>query len=256
MPKLILVCFVIGLLLASPPRAMCAGTPLCELGASVIEQMNLQLIAGGKIDPTALTGSIAFVEECPSTVIPAFRRFADNEQKLRHSWIDALKSGSQNPNNTELNEFLAAAKRNVDHDGNVAFKVYFDGIFETSRKAQGRYQPTVGHLFEQESLTTLKQFPRCDGAECYDVSDFLLFLLGTHPNAFFRAMHADEADATKWLSQLGELSFAGDPSESRRRDSIRRFLLQKISKLQTNEFLREKYQCEDSLRQIRFRAWQ
>lgn len=113
----------------------------------------------------------------------------------------------------------------------------------------------LGRLFEQQSLATLRQFPHCDAAECYAVSDFLLFLLTAQPKAFFAALHADGPDATNWLSQLGDLSFAGGPSDKEYRDSIRRSLLRKISGSKTSEFPRERAQIENALRHIRFRAW-
>lgn len=255
MPKLILVCYIVGLLLALPTRTLCAEPPLCGLGASIVEQMNLLVAAGDKLDPIVLTGSVAFVEECPASVIPAFRRFAINEKGLHHSWIEALRSAAEMPANGDLREFLAAAKESIDHNGNASVREFLDGIFEVSGRAQVKHRLPVDRLFGRLSLATLRQFPRCEATECYDVSDFLLFLLGTHPAAFLGAMHADQPDAAKWLSQLGDLSFVGYPSDRQRCDSIREFLLERISKLETTEFPREKYECENVLRQIRFRAW-
>ena len=138
--KLMLGCYMIGLLLAFPTRSMCADPPLCDLGATVVEQMNLQFTAGGRIDPVVLAGSIAFVKECPASLIPAFRQFADNEQNLHRSWIEALKSGAKIPANTELREFLAVAKRSVDHDGSALLKAYLDGVFEVR---SGRLSPPL-----------------------------------------------------------------------------------------------------------------
>lgn len=255
MPKLISLCYLVVLLLALPTRATSAEPQLCGLGASVVEQMNLEVAAGDKIDPVVLAGSAAFVHECPSSVIPAFRRFADNEQKLRHSWVEALQSASEVPANGDLRGFLMAAKMSADRDGSTALKEFLDDIFKVPSEAQGKHLLPAGRLFEHLSLATLTQFPRCDAAACYDVSDFLLFLLGTHPAAFLAAMHADQTGAKKWLSQLGDLSFAGYPSEAQRRDSIRMFLLERISQSKAPGLQREKDQCESLLRQIRFRAW-
>lgn len=112
--RLISVFYIVGLFLALPTRSVCASSPLGELGSSVVEQMNLQLTSNGKIAPAVLTGSVAFVKECPASVIPAFKRFATDEQKLHHSWIEALKSGSEMPADGKLRGFLAKAKESVE----------------------------------------------------------------------------------------------------------------------------------------------
>lgn len=255
MSKRTLVCCVAGLLLVLPTRATSAEPQLCGLAASIIEQMNLEVAAGGRIDPVVLTGSIAFLQECPSSVIPAFERFANNERDLRRSWVEALQSATKVPSNGDLRGFLVAAKRSVDRGGNAPLREFLDGIFGLSGEAWEKQPRPPGYLFGRLSLATLRQFSHCDAAECYSVSDFLLFLLGTHPVAFFGAMHADQVDATKWLSQLGDLSFAGDPSESQRRDSMRKFLFERVSESKAPRFQREKHQCENTLRRVRFRAW-
>ena len=216
--------------------------------------MNLQLTAGRNIDPNFLPGSIAFVKECPASVIPAFTRFATDEQKLHSSWIDALKSRPKTAD-SELHGFLAAAKESVKRNGNASLTGFLDGIFDIADESKEAHRLPAGCLFQQQSLATLRQFPRCSAAECYDVSDFLLFLLATHPAAFFGAMNADESDATKWLSQLGDLSFAGDRSGGKRRESIRKCFLERISRSKTTEFRHERFTVERTLRQIRFRAW-
>lgn len=254
MTRLVSVFYMIGLLLALPSRSW-ASSPLCELGTSIIDQMNLQVNANGKISPAVLTGSIAFVSECPASVMPAFKRFASDEQKLHESWIEALKSGTEMPAGSELRGFLAMAKESVERNGNVSLKKFLDGVLEVPGAGQKPHRLPVGRLYQQQSLATLKQFSQCDAAECNDVSDFLLFLLGAHPAVFFGAMHAGEPVATKWLAQLPNLSFAGEPSDRGRRDSIRRFLLKRISESKAPEFTREKSQCQNVLRDIRFRAW-
>lgn len=185
MTKAIAVFYTIGLLLALPSRSMCASSPLCELGASVIEQMSLQVNAQGKIDPVALTGSIAFIEECPASVVPAFKRFTSDEVKLRDSWLEALKPRPEALADGELRGFLERAKESVKRNGNAALKEFLDGIFEDSGGTREVQRLPESRLFEQQSLATLRHFRRCDAAECYKVSDFLLFLLGSHPAAFF-----------------------------------------------------------------------
>lgn len=255
MNKLILTACVIGFLMASPTESMCESSPLCELGRSVIAQMSLQVAAGGRIAPAVLTGSVAFVEECPSNVIQDFRRFTINGQDLRGAWIEALKSEIGRRPNSELGEFIAAAKESVSRNEDASLKEFLDGPFKASGEVKDEGRRPSDRLFEELSLATLRQFPHCDAAECYDASDFLLFLLGAHPAAFFRAMHADQPDATNWLSELGDLSFTGERSDRQRRDSIRRFILERISKLKASSSPREKSQCENALRRIRFRAW-
>ena len=255
MSKLISICSIVGLLLVLPTKAICADSPVCWLGQSIVEQLNSELAANSKVDPIILAGSMAFVQECPSSVVPAFRRFADNERQLRGAWIEAVDYSARVPANRVLRGFLIGAKTTVDHNGSASLKNFLDGIFEVSGLPQEGNRQTAERNFEQQSLAGLKQFPHCDGANCYDASDFLLFLLGTHPDAFLAAMHAEKPAATKWLSELGDLSFAGDPSESQRRDSIRRYLLERVSELKVSEFTPEKSQCVNALRRIRFRAW-
>lgn len=255
MNKLILAVCIIGFLLVSPTEAMCENSPLCELGGSIVEQMSLQVTTGGRIAPVILTGSMAFVEECPSDVISTFRRFEIGGKDLHGAWIEALRSEISRHPNSELSEFIAAAKVSVNRNGDASLEEFLDGPFKASIDVKEEDRQPLHRLFEEQSLATLRQFPHCDAAECYDVSDFLLFLLGAHPAAFFMAMHEDQPDATKWLSELGDLSFTGEESDRQRRDSIRRFLLERISKLKAPSFPHEKSQCENVLRQIRFRAW-
>lgn len=255
MIKLISIFYIIGLLLASPMRSMCRNSPECELGASVVEQMNLQVAAGDKLDPVLLRGSIAFVQECPAAVLPAFTRFATDEPNLHDSWLKALKSGAETRADSELRAFLAAAKESVDHNGNPALKKFLDGILDVPVNDHDSPRVPVGRLYEHQSLAVLRQFPHCEAAECYAVSDFLLFLLAAHPSAFFGAMRADEPDATKWLSQLGDLSFAGDTSDRKQRNAIKRFLMERVSNSKAREFGREKAQVENALREIHFRGW-
>lgn len=217
--------------------------------------MSLQVAARERIAPVVLTGSVAFVEECPSDVISTFKRSAIDGQDLHRVWVGALKLELARRPDSELGEFIAAAKASADRSGDASLKEFLHGPFKTSSGFKSVDRQALQRLFEGQALATLRQFPHCDAAECYDVSDFLLFLLGAHPTAFFKAMQADQPDATKWLSELGDLSFTGEESDRQSRDLIQRFLLERISRMKASPFPREKSQCESILRHIRFRAW-
>jgi hypothetical protein len=134
---------MIGLLLALPSRSW-ASSPLCELGTSIIEQMNLQVNANGKISPAVLTGSIAFVNECPASVMPAFKRFANDEQQLHESWIEALKSGTERSTGSELRGFLAMARDSVERSGNISLKKFLDSVLSSVRKCSFERDGTFG----------------------------------------------------------------------------------------------------------------
>lgn len=254
MAKLLSVFCLLSCLLMSANHAWCAEGWRCWLGAAVVEDMSAQLNSTGRIDPVLLTESLGYVEECHGTVILAFKRFASNEQELHSSWLRELEGvASGNRADTDLCQFLLAARKTADREPETSLRLYLAGLPSCTSE---QVVPLSESLrFENLSLATLRHFPHCDGAGCSFTSDFLLFLLGTHPNAFFRAMHADQADATKWLSQLPDLSFAGDPSDKVRRESIRKELLEQISLSRAPGFLREKSQCENTLSRIRFRAW-
>lgn len=248
--------WLVAILLVLPNAALCENPLLCRLGESVVEEMNFQLAASGKIDHATLMNSVAFLDKCPGSVMPAFNSFANNREALHHAWISALKSDGRNRANSALGILLAAAHRSITDEQDRPLESFLDGIFSPATISPESLRPNLDHLFEQQSSSTLIQFSHCDAAECYDISDVLLFLLGSHPIAFWSAMHSNPTDASKWLSQLQFTSFSGDPSQAQSRERIRKFLLEQISIQVTAHFQTEKSQCIRTLSKMSYRPWQ
>lgn len=256
MRKLTFICCMMGLLLALPVRAWCARTLFCGLGSKSVDLMNGILFSPGKIPPVVLAETVAFAEECPGGLVPAFKEFADNEQELHRSWLNALKTGTGSPANNDLRELLWLTRQTFDHNGNAEARAYFDDVFSLLRKMPTGQQIRVDALFERVSLVALRQFPQTDGAGGFDQSDFLLFLLATHPVPFLKAVHEDRRDTSIWLSQLGAMSFAGVPSDREQREKIRKLLIRTVSNVKVPALSPEKHQLESALCRIHFRAYQ
>lgn len=210
----------------------------------------------GKIPPVVLTETIAFAEECPTSLLPAFRKNAIDEQKLHRAWLEGLKTEVAKPENADLRELLWLTKRELDHGGNTEASSYFDDVFSALNKLPNGRQIRVDSLFKRVSLLALRQFPHTDGAGAFDQSDFLLFLLAAHPVPFLEAVHEEQHDTSIWLSQLGAMSFAGVPSEREHRETIRKQLLSIVSNVKAPGLISEKHQLGNALRRIRFRAYQ
>lgn len=255
MRKLTLICCMVGLILALPTRAWCASSPICELGSGTIDLMNGILFSPGKIPPVVLTETIAFAEECPADLVPAFGGFADNEQELHRAWLEGLKTEATNPENTALRELLRLTQMKLDHGRNAETTAYFDNVFSVLKRIPDGHQVQIDCLFKRLSLMALRQFPRTDGAGGFNQSDFLLFLLATHPVPFLKAVRGDQRDTSIWLSQLGAMSFAGVPSEREHRETIRKLLLGIVSNVSAPKLRPEKDQIENALRRIHFRAY-
>jgi len=262
MPKLILVCLVAGLLTACRTSAQVAEPALCEVGSSVVDAMYLQSTGTStRIDPTLLRASILFLEECPASVIPAFRQFADrgftdHASELRHAWIEALRSAVQDSSNTDLRALLVAAEVRIARVSDQSLNEYLDGIFEGSSDNRAAGQRALEPLFERQALAILQEYAQCDGAGCFDASDNVLFFLATHPVAFFKAMHADSVHAANWLREVADESFAGISERGASREAARNALLKKLSETEAPEYERERRACEGTLRGIRYREVQ
>lgn len=254
--KLIHLCCSLAAVFGLSTLALCENSQLCQLGASVVEEMSFQLSANGKIDPTTLNNSAAFLEKCPGTVMQSFDRLAIDKEALHRAWISALIS---NGSHSDLDTLLAAIHRSVVNERSRPLEEFLDGIFNhssISAETSEKRSSNLDQLFEQQASSTLVQFSHCDAAECYDISDILLFLLGSHPAAFWSAMHSNSAEATKWLSQLQDVSFAGEPSQAQPREQIRKVLLTQISVPAATSFQDEKSQCIKTLNQISYHPWQ
>ncbi len=248
-------CCLIAIVAALPTRSLCENPQLCYLGESVVEEMNLQVSANRKIDPAILMASLTFLERCPFAVVPSFKRYANDKDDLHRTWVTALKSSADVGTGSSLDTFLAAAHQSVIAARNHSLDEFLDGIFDRSATTPEIPHSALDHLLDQQASSILQRIGGCDSAECYALSDFLLFLLGTHPTAFWSAMRSDPDNAKKWLSQLPDLSFAGEPSQARRRESIRKALLKRVSAQGASGFRDEKSQCIRALSRISFRAW-
>jgi hypothetical protein len=249
----------LGVLLAillAPLRSFSEEPQLCHLGESIVEEMSLQLSANGKIDPTALTNSTVFLERCPRSLVPSFHRSTGDQETLRKVWIASLKSARDAGTNSNLNAFLSAAHRRFVMYDDPSLTKFLDGVFDRSSIAPDNGTRNLDHLLEEQATATLAKFSHCEGADCYSISDFLLFLLGSNPTAFWSAMHSDPRDAAKWLSQLPDNSFAGDPSDAGEREKIRRYLLDRISIPAKRGLQTQRSLCLRKLNAISFRSWQ
>lgn len=246
---------VLFAILLTPLRSFSEEPLLCHLGESIVEEMSLQSSASGKIDSTTLINSMIFLERCPGLVVPSFRSTEDRE-KLHNAWIASLKSSRDSEANSNLEAFLAAAHRSVVAYDNPSLTKFVDGIFDRLSVVPDNDTRNFDHLLERQTVSTLAKFSHCDGADCYSLSDFLLFLLGSNPTAVWSAMHSDSADAAKWLSAVPDLSFAGAPSDAEGREQIRRYLLKRISVPAKSGLQDERSLCLKKLNSISFRSWQ
>lgn len=199
--------------------------------------MNGIFFSPGKIPPVVLAETIAFAEECPASVVPAFKEFADNEQALHRVWLNALKVETGKPENADLRELLWLTRQKLARGENAEARAYFDDVLSVLGKRPKGHHIRIDVLFERVSLAALRQFPRTDGAGGYDQSDFLLFLLAFHPVPFLKAVHEDQQDTSIWLSQLGAMSFAGVPADRERREAIRERLVRVVSNVKTTRTL-------------------
>ena len=257
MPRLTAALFVAGFLMARPTSATLAGPPLCKAGSSVVDLVYLKSTgADTRIDPTLIGSSLIFLRECPESVVPAFSRFADQDPELRHAWIEAVRSAARDSANMEVRGFLAAASESVTRLDDPSLRESLHEISQDLPDSQGIDQRTLELLFERQALATLRQHSECDGEGCFYASDNVLFLLGTHPAAVFRAMHADPADATRWLRVVGDRSFAGPLEERDSREALRQAVLKNIVEVTVPGFEGEQRASIDTLSRIRFRAWQ
>lgn len=257
MPRPTAALFAAGLLMACPTSTTLARPPLCEAGSSIVHLLYLKSTgADPRIDPTLIGSSLIFLGECPESVVPAFSRFADQGPELRHAWIEAVRSAARDSANTEVRGFLAAASESVTRLGDPSLHEFLDEIFQDLPNGQGIDQRTLELLFERQALATLRQQSECDGEGCFYASDNVLFLLGRHPAAVFRAMHADPADAARWLRMVGDRSFAGPPEERDSREALRQAVLKNIVEVTVPGYEREQRASIDTLRRIRFRVWQ
>lgn len=248
-------CCLIAFMLLSQLHAFCEDPLLCSVGASVVEEMNLQFKANRSIAPVTLKSSVAFLEACPTAIMPSFERFSSDGEDFHRAWIESLKSTSGNGTYTDLDSLLNAAHTSVNGKKDRPLDAFLDGIFVHTATSSKNISLTLDESLERQVVLVLRQFAHCDGAECYDISDFLLFFLGTHPTQFWSAMRSAPDDTTKWLSQLPDESFAGMPSEAHRRKSVRTLLLKRVSMASRPGFEREKSRCISVLNKVTYRAW-
>jgi len=257
MPKVIWAWLSAALLTASPGGAPSAGRPLCDVGSSVVELLHFEFTPRreqhGPFNPVDLRSSIIFLAECPSSVVPAFGHYSE-EPELRRAWIDAVRLAARDSSNLDMGLLLVAAEASVARLGDRSLDEYLDGIFDEMPRDGGGEHPSFEPVLERQASATLKRYAQCDGAGCFNASDNVLFLLGTHPIAVFKAMHADSANATQWLRRVRDESFAGDPDRGESREAARREVLRKLSATKAPGFQRELRACEDTLGKIRYRA--
>ena len=262
MTSAIVFCLAAGLLAPFPARAQSAESPLCEVGSSVVDLMYFESTAADeRIEPTTLRASIIFLEECPASVVRTIRimgtrgPFPDQNHvsELRHAWIEAVRSAAGDSSNADVRGLLAASRARVARVGDPSLSKYLDGIFDGIAHSGGVDRRALEHSFERQALAALQDYAQCDGVECLDASDNVLFLLGTHPIAVFKAMRADSVDATKWLRVVTDDSFAGIPERGESREAARRAVLKMLSETWAPGFEPELRSCENRLREIRYR---
>jgi len=256
MTRVAAVCLTAGLLAAWPAAALSAEPPLCKVGGSVVELMHLQSTGGGPgIDSNLVGSSLVFLKECPASVIPAFRQAAKAgfDPELRHKWIEAVRSATRDSSNIVVRGLLAVAREKVVRLGNDSLNEFLDGILGSADSIRVDHR-SLESLLERQALATLKRHSECDGAGCYNASDDVLFLLGTHPVAVLKAMYADSVDATNWLGVVADQSFAGVAEQREVYEAARRAVLKKLSETNAPGLEREQRACEDTLRKIRYQT--
>ena len=254
MRRVTVSCFCAGLLLASPARPQIATRPLCEVGRSALE---LLLFWGTRVDSTALRSSIIYLAECPSSIIPVFSKLTKFpvEPAMPRAWIEAVRSAARDSSNTDLRAFLTIAQASVARLNDRSLSRYLDGIFQGGVPGPLN-QRSLDSLFERQAVATLTSYARCGAASCYDLSDIVLFLLGTHPIPMLRAMRVDSVDASNWLHSVAGDSFAGDPEGRDSWEGARRAVLATLAATRAPGFERQRHACESTLRGIRYRAVQ
>jgi len=271
MPRLNAVFLTAGLLAGCPASAISQEPPLCEVGSSVIRLVYLHSTEVGpdglvflhhtgaktRVEAALVGSSLIFLEECPASFIPAFEEVAKAafvpEPELRQAWIEAVRSAARDSSNTEVRGLLAVARERVALLGDPSLNEFLDGVFEGPVDTREVDKHALESLYERQALATLMQYSECDGAGCFNASDNVLFLLGTHPVAVFRAMRADSAAAAEWLQWVDTGSFWRISEYREIREAARRAVLEKLAETKAPGFEREQRACENTLREIRFR---
>jgi hypothetical protein len=257
MPRRIVAWLSATLLAVSPVCAQSPERPLCDVGSSIVELIHFEVTPRknerGPINPVDLRSSIIFLAECPSSFIRAFSDFPE-EAELRRAWIDAVRVAAGDTSNVDVRAFLVAAQVSVARLGDHTLNEYLDGIFDSLPRAKSGKGSPLEPLFERQAAATLTRYTQCDGAGCFDASDIVLFLLGTHPLSVLKAMRANADGATRWLRKVADESFAGDPDRRDSREAARRDVLRRLLAVNASGFETEQRACEDTLARIRYRA--
>ncbi len=256
MPRVTAACLMAALLAAWPAPALFAEPPLCKVGSSVVELVHLHSTwPDDRIDPTLVGSSLIFLLECPASVVPAFRAAekAGFDPELRRKWVAAVRSAARDSSNIVVRGLLALATEKVARLGDRALNEFLDGIAGLADSLRLEHR-SLESLLERQALATLKQNSECDGAGCFNTSDDVLFLLGTHPVPVLKAMHADSVSAAQWLSSVADESFAGAPEAREGAEAARRAVLKKLSETRAPGFEREQRACEKTLSKIRYRT--
>ena len=258
MQRIALAYLAAGLVAVWPANESRAEPPLCDVGASVVELAHLQSTGGGPgIDLTVVGASLIFLRECPASVIPAFSEAADAgfDPMLQRKWIKAVRSAVLDSSNAVVRSLLISAHERVVQLDDRSLDEFLDGIFGVLRESQGIEPDSLETVLERQAAATLRQHAECDGAGCFNTSDNVLFLLGTHPLAMLKAMSADSAAAEGWLHVVADQSFVRAPEKRGVRESARRAVVSKLSETEAPGLERQRRACEETFRRIRFRAW-
>ena len=242
-------------LLASNASGQGANAPLCENGSSVAYMAHLYVTAGHSIDSTVTGASIVFLIECPTSLVGAFDRLAPYDTETPHRWREAVQRSARDPSDSTLRGLLTVAMQRVALAHDRALDDHTEGIFDAVRNAPKPDHRTLQAAVDGVVLAMLEEHGNCEAEVCNAISNTLVFFLGTHPVAVFKAMRADSAGARNWLQVVDDESFSGVEDFRARAEAARRAVIGKLEHTPPDGFVRERRECLATLRRIRYRAY-
>ena len=251
-------------LFASSAMGQAPSAALCWEGGSAVYLAHMSVVTSGgvrdstiRIDSTLTGASILFLVECPTSFVGAFHQLEPFDTLTPHRWRAAVEAAARESSNTGLRLLLAAAKHAVARANLRSLSGFTDGVFDAVASSPVPSSLSLEPAIDRLALGMFEAYARCEGDEvCGDISDYLVFLLGTHPVAVFKGMRADSATARAWLSELSHQSLAGNGESHAAGEAARRAVVTKLDKTASGVFARERRECLAALRRRRRAALQ
>ena len=242
-------------LLASTACGQGSQAALCDMGSAVAYLAHLKVTAQHPIDSAVTGASILFLAECPASVVGAFNQLAPYDTQTPHRWREAIRAAAGDSSKSDVRQLLTLAMQRVASVHDRALDDYTTGLFDAVKGAPNPDPSALQVARDRVVLEMLQEHAACEGDVCGAISDILVFYLGTHPVALLKAMHADSAEAKNWLHVLADESFSGVEDYRARSEAARRAAIERLDQTPPDRFARERRECLEELRRIRYRVY-